>query len=358
MVSFFAITFILAGKLHFLWTEKWRLIMTAMESVNTFYKRLSKKGYTKPYLQNHVIPDWWEDEAAKDSGAFYEFKLTIARRLGLDLKSILDQSQSIRVRDSGACHFKTKNNHEESKNTQALARTLAEMAAASIRVPYLGLPESGCDIRKSIISKNKPWVGFIELLDYLWSNGVPVLFLANIHPKWLKMEGMVTMVNGRPVIILAKNTLSCAWQLFILAHEVGHIVKGHLNKYTTYADKKVDKLDIDPIEQEATHAAIEMLTSDGDTQFVSTSGRWLSSDDLAMQSIRYGQEHEVDPGHIALNYGYQIKQISTANSALKIIEPESNAPALLARKLIENLDEEALPEDSYLYLLKMCGADA
>lgn len=328
------------------------------ELIQNFYNRLSNTGYTKPYLKKYIFPDWWEDKAALNPSAFYELKLIVARRLGLDLKSILDAKKPIEFSNAGPCHFKNGNNIHDKKNTQNLSRMLAEMAAAAMSIEYQGLPNSGSQIRNEILSQSKPWVGFAELLDYLWINGVPVLFLANIHPKWRKMEGMVTVVDNRPVITLSKNTHSCAWQLFILAHEVGHIIKGHLQNYTTFADDKINKNDQDPVEQEANHAAIELLTDDGDTTFVSSSGSWLSSDELATQSIHYGREHKIDPGHIALNYGYAINQINTSNAALKIIEPNSNAPAMIVRKMIEFLDEDLLPEDSYLYLLNMCTEKA
>ena len=328
-------------------------------AITTFYKRLSDSGYTKPYLKTHVFPDWWEDDAANESGAFYELKLILSRRLGLDLNSLLDTSCPIQFKDTGTCHFKTTSQQEKSdkKNTQSLARALAEIASSAVRREYVGLPKSGVGVREEILSKQKPWVGFGELIDYLWSKGIPVLFVNNIHKRWKRMDGMVTLVKNRPVIILSKKTLSCAWQLFILAHEVGHIINGDLEGYTTYADAEVDKDDSDPIEQKANHTAIEILTSDGGTNFALESGMWLSADDLAYHCIHFGRELQIDPGHIALNYGYVQKQIATSNAALKIIEPESNVQALMARKLIENLDEDAIPEDSYLYLLKMCGPE-
>jgi len=304
-----------------------------------------------------VFPDWWDDEAASDPSAFYELNLTIAKRLGLDFKSLLDNNQEIRFRNSGTCLFKTTNGTENAniEQVQALARTLAEMVAISTPVPYKKLPSSALDIRKTILAQSKPWIGFVELVDYLWANGVPVLYLANLHPNWRKMEGMVTVVNNRPVIILTKHELSCAWQLFILAHEVGHIICSHLDNVQTLADDKITENNTDPIEQAANKAAIELLTADSDTKIVSYSGTWLTADDLAIQSIHFGKHGLIDPGHVALNYGKSMKQIPTARAALKTIEPDSNAPSFLTRKLVENIADDVLPEESYLYLLKMCG---
>ena len=59
-----------------------------------------------------------------------------------------------------------------------------------------------------------------------WAHGVPVMYWRNLGTAsengW---HGGST--NGRPVIILSKASQLWAWQLFILAHEVGHVALGH-----------------------------------------------------------------------------------------------------------------------------------
>lgn len=332
--------------------------MTAImaESINAFYKRLSQAGLKRPYVRKHGFPDWWDDEHATDTGSFYEAKLTLARRLGLDLESVLAGDQPIRFRQIGICRFKAKRGDEPCQQApaQALARTLAEIAAVAAQLPYHSLPSSGLKIREEILSQRRPWVGFEDLLSYLWAHGIPVLFLADPPPP-IGMDGMVTMVNGRPVIVLARNEKHGSWLLFILAHEVGHIALGHAGENETITDKKITKLDRDPEEQDANRCAIEMITADSDTAFGSATGRWLGSEQLAHAAIKYGHEHNIDPGHIALNYGKANEQMAAARGALNIIEHASaRAQDILYRYLVENINPECLPEDSYDFLMRMC----
>lgn len=331
---------------------------TTVKSIRSFYKRLSEVGFRRPYVLKHGFPDWWEDEHADDAGTFYEAKLTLARRLGLDLSSVLADDQPIRFRNIGACRFKAKRNDEPCQQgpAQALARTLAEIAAAAVETPYRPLPSAGSTIREDILSQGHSWVGFEELLSYLWDHGIPVLFLAHPPPP-TGMDGMVTMVKGRPVIILARNEKHGAWLLFILAHEAGHITLRHVGENETLTDKKIKKAAQDPEEKEANRCAIEIITANGNTAFGSTTRRWLSAEQLAYAAIKYGHEHHIDPGHIALNYGNANKQMGAARDALKIIEQASaRAQDVLFRYLVENINPDRLPEDSYDFLMQMCGS--
>ena len=322
------------------------------------YKRLANVGLHKAYVREFGFPDWWEDGYAAEAGHFYEAKLTLARRLGLELGSVLADDQPIRFRDIGNCRFKTKRNKElcQQGPAQSLARTLAEMAAVAVATPYRPLPSTGLTLREDILSERHPWVDFEGLLTYLWAHGIPVLFLSNPPPP-AGMDGMVTMVRGRPVVVLARKDKSCAWQLFILAHEAGHIALGHVRDNETLTDNKIDKQDKDPEEAGANHAAIEIITANGNTTFGSTTGRWFSAEQLAHEAMRYGAEHHIDPGHIALNYGNANGQMPAARAALKIIEPDSvRAQDIIFRRLVENIDPDRLPEDSYDFLMRMCGS--
>jgi len=330
---------------------------TSVESIKSLYKRLSHIGLKRPYIRMHGFPDWWDDEYANDSGMFYEAKLTLARRLGLDLASVLNDVQPISFRNIGACRFKTRVNDsaEEQTPAQALARTLAEIASTAIELPYHQLPTTGLNIREDILAQGHPWISFEYLLSYLWTRGIPVLFLSN-PPSPVGMEGMVTMVNNRPVIILARNEKHSAWLLFILAHEVGHIALRHISEDETLTDKKINKRDQNPEEKEANHCAVEIITADGNTKFVSSTGQWLNAEKLARDAIHYGREHHIDPGHIVLNYGDANKQMGTARSALNIIEEASPcAQSILFRYIVENINPDLLPDDSYDFLMRMCG---
>lgn len=324
-------------------------------TMKSLYKRLSARGFRKPYVQRVGLPDWWCDDAAQDPSALYQAQLTLARRFGLDLESVLNMGSEIQFK-SNHCRLKTDKNTEDhaTLEAQAVAHAIAEMVLAATRASFQPLPSSGAALRAEILGQNQPWVSLKSLVDYLWAHGVPVIHLANLHPSWRKMDGMVTKVKGRPAIILTRADKSLAWQLFILAHEVGHIIRGHLGATDTIADEKISKEASDPEEQEANRSAIEILTGDEQTKYDS-GGTSFSPQSLAKAAIAHGQEHDVDPGHVALNYGYSLNQIPLGRAALRFIEPGADAPSLITSKLLEDIDPSALPDDSYDYLLTMCG---
>jgi hypothetical protein len=71
-----------------------------------------------------------------------------------------------------------------------------------------------------------------------------------------------------------------------------------------------------------------------------------------------------DPTHIVLNYAHSMSATGgqfwgVANAALKILEPNANAPAMVRRALDEYLDWSALPGDSSEFVARMTkiGAD-
>jgi hypothetical protein len=324
------------------------------EPIKSLYKRLREVGFTKNYVKNYGFPDWWEDEQADDEDIFYEAKLTLTRRLGLDLRSVLDPSQPLEFRSFGPCRFKAKQGDKpfQAISVQSITRIMAEIAVAGLAKPYSPLPSKGSSIREEILAEGHPWVSFESLLGYLWKRGIPVLFLAQ-SPGSPKMDGMVTMVKGRPVIVLARNRQYGSWQLFILAHEIGHIVLGHVNDNETLFDEEILASTENPQEKEANICGLEIITGDGGTEFKVDS--WLSTNQLAHIAIQYGKQHQVDPGHVALNYGKVNGQMPAAQGALSIIERASaRSQDVIYRHLVENIDPDRLPEDSYSFLMSLC----
>jgi len=330
--------------------------MTASsESMNAMFKRLKDQGYPKPFVKK-VLPDWWAESASEDPALLYEAKLRLSKYFGLDFRSLLDDKSVLIFRSAGNCKFKTTQGTEECDRShiESIARSIAELAAASIKTPFIGVPSSK-EIRDTILKNGQPWVSFDNLLDYLWVKGIPVIHITNIPSSWRKMDGMVTMVNGRPVIILSRKELASSWQLFILAHEVGHILHGHIQDGDSLIDDKIVEDSADKEEIEANDEAIAIITEKSGTKIVPSARTWLKADHLAQAAKEYGEEHKIDPGHVVLNYGHTNKQMGAARSALKILYPGDNAIQTIRNMMKENLTSELVPEDSFHYLCYMCG---
>jgi hypothetical protein len=325
------------------------------------YHRLSAIGLTRPFVRAVALPDWWDDEIAAVPAGYTEALLHLSRHLGLALDSLQDRSKPLALRDFGPCKF--KKTAGTSDDDLALARAIgtrtAQLVATAMAEPFEQLPASALEVRLQILDQGACWIGLRELLNYCWSIGIPVVFLAQFPPHAKKMHGMTALFKGRPVIVLSKNQKSAAWILFILAHELGHILAGHLAEGTVLLDQDVDKNERDPEEDEANSLALELIAGESDFS-VLTTGRWLKASELAKEAHEFGSQHHIDPGHIVLNYAHTMGDSfwGVANAALKHLEPGVNAPDLVRSILADKLNWSALPKDSCEFLMRITGAES
>ncbi|MEZ6099096.1 MAG: ImmA/IrrE family metallo-endopeptidase [Pirellulaceae bacterium] len=330
---------------------------TAQNPMKTLYQRLRAVGFDTPYVQNMALPSWWEDSVAEAESGYQEGLLLLSRHLGLSLKSLQDSAAPLELRDFGPCNFKKTQGVTEDE--LAIARSIctraAQIAAASIPTPWNGrIPADGSEIREAILSAGARWVSLSSLVDWCWNNGIPLLHVTSFPRSSRKMDGMAALVDGRPVIVLCKNVKQEAWLLFILAHELGHIVRGHVSQNGVLVDEHIAKDSTDDQETEANATAIEILTGDSDCRF-SSPGRWPNAKDLADAAKEHGRIHQIEPGHIVLNYSnYKGPSFhALGNAALKLIYPHPDATKLVHDKMAANLDWSGIPEDSSEFLMRV-----
>lgn len=332
---------------------------TAEKPIEQLYRRLREVGVDTPYIKKTALPSWWDESVAESPSGYQETLLLLSRHLGLSIKSLQDDNCPPELRDLGPCNFKKSKGVTEDDLTisRAICTRAAQIAAASIQTPWQGaIPKSGALIRESILRTGAPWVGLSSLVDWCWLNGIPVLHVSHFPKSTRKMDGMAAVVEGRPVIVLCKRVKQEAWLLFILAHELGHIVRGHVSLNGVLVDEHVSKENdsTDEQESEANATAVEILTGNANCRFFST-GRWPNAQKLADMARTYGQRHQVDPGHVALNYSSNRGPdfLPLGNAALKLISPRGDAPKLLHEKMAAAMDWSGIPEDSAEFLMKV-----
>ena len=75
---------------------------------------------------------------------------------------------------------------------------------------------------------------------------------------------------------------------------------------------------------------------------------------MAKAAYQAGIHEQIDPGHIVLNYAYQMGSdyFAVANAALKLLEPHSDAAGLVRSRMIAHLDKTKLSEDTYEFILR------
>lgn len=294
-----------------------------METNAAQFKRrlISSTGLSESAI-NAAWPGWWSDEADTSLAAQSELRFTLARKLGLDPRSLLADESPRFVWDDSA---KYKNYHGDLQSERA--------AITSFGVTLGRMLVRGCDpaveihdmnplsLRKILLEKsNADFVDLKVLLTLLWSLGIPVAHL-RIYPLSAKHMCAMSVRSGeRFAILLAKDGNYPAATTFHLAHEIGHIALGHLAGADAVVDMD-DPMEADVSDKEETEAdryALALLTGSEDFSVINA-GNGSSAKQLAEQANAASRTHHIEPGVIALCYGHASKDWAVASGALKHI---------------------------------------
>lgn len=330
--------------------------------------RLNSLGLPKKFVRDKILPDWWDDDYEAAPGAVTQAAGYISRRLNLDFNSLLEFEHEPTLKLSSQAKFKTQQGQdiESASIGHCLAARIAELVTYACKPKYQPIDDLPiADIRKELIARQK-FVNLVGLLDFCWSRGIPVLHFAEFPKGFPKFDGMVSYFHDRPVIIISRNQKSPAWLLFIAAHELGHIQKKHIEN-GAIVDEVIELRSEDTEEIEANEVAAELLVGKPDISYDSRR-RFFSGEQLASEAQKTSTRDSIDPGVIALNFAWNKanqaqtkhdKSIvwATALKALKIIEGDANAPAIINSYLDRYLDWEKLSQDNQEYLAAMTGLD-
>ena len=324
----------------------------------TLFRSLAKLGVSETYLRQIALPEWWDDEIASTPAGRDELHLILSRVLGLDALSL--RAGKPRFTPQPVPKFKAAKGLDD--DALAMARQIgvhvARLVAVGVAAP-VAVPNRAAEVRSAILKQGRPWVDLESLLDFCWRCGIGVVHVAKWPPQCKKMAALVASVAGRPVVVVADNHRATAWSLFILAHELGHVVLGHVPADAVLIDAEVDKESKDREEAAANRFAVELLTGSERTRVVAVD-RLPRAMDLVASARQRGAELGIDPGHYVLNYAASMGSSfwGVANAALRELEPDADAAALIRSKLHENLDWSRLPSTSAEFVLRVIGAES
>lgn len=292
-------------------------------TMKDIYQKLSLIGLKKKKV-NECMPDWWLEnctEITKTEAGIQETLWRIANNFSIDYGSLIESFSEKDKKPKfifGSHLFKHSQNLSETELQPAVSVAMF-IAKNTIRVYEKPLADlnglTALSIREQLL-QNAKWLDFETLLDYTWSLGIPVIFSSNIPPK--KMDGLALKIQDRPVIILTKGRTH-GYLVFDLAHELGHIVLGHLNQKKMIVDEKISANDKETefFEQQADEFALELLTGVGNTKFVTK--KHYSPIGLSQAVLKKANEYHIDPLHIVLNYGHSSGQFPLANQVLSYL---------------------------------------
>jgi hypothetical protein len=309
-----------------------------------------------------VWPTWWSEDADSSSSARADLAFTVARGLGLDPASLMGGGAP-RFLWRAEARFKHRANEDdlELAGITSFGRSVAAVLVSATPEGSAFPTTSAAGLRERILASGRPYVDLGDLLALCWTVGIPVAYLRVFPWQRKRMAAMVAAVATRSAILLAKDASYPPAIAFYVAHELGHLLLGHLSVDRMIIDLGDPAVGITPgdddEEQQADAFALELLTGDPSPQ-VAVEGASANATRLAHAATEAARETQVEPGLIAQLFGYATSNWEVATGALKVLYGEGrpvwiNVNAVARR----SLDLDLLPDESARYLDAVLGAE-
>lgn len=314
---------------------------------NEVIKKLKVAGISRSFIKSYVLPGWWDEGMLATESGIEHGLAYLSSFFNIPMAKLLEDAD-LREQGTVAVSYKKRSNSPDDSLGRAtlLGLWVARLIASACKIPYSELPADATLVYRELSRGKKNGVSFSDLIAYAWSHGIPVVRITppktGNHP-----DGLCTVVDGRPVIILMKKQDSRAWQEFILAHELGHAARGHVFRDAegTLVDRLSGDMSRGAIEDEANRWGCASLSGNPLTDMSTAwSDRPALGKDLSLMAFREAARSNIDPGFLILNYARGIKDYRLGNAALMNLD-DRNAFAILDEKLRDHIDEEDLSQE-------------
>lgn len=323
-----------------------------VQNAKTIYEGLKGLGLTRAQVRK-LLPGWWSPDAEQHADGVAELCLLIGRRLSLDVRALMNGE--IRQKESSltvAYKHRADATPQSLLASTCIATSLAQAVVAAIPQPYVRIPGSPSELADRAREIGQGVVSLSSLIDTSWAMGVPVIPIPNLPVGIRKMDGAVIRVGDRPAIIVSKKKSSRAWLAFIVAHEIGHIGCGHLDREGSIVDVSLQEQSTyeaesssDADEREADAFALSLFGGESVEREIRTWPEWASPVDLAVRAREAAPAFGVESGHLVLRYAFRTKRWPDAMSALRFLSEDADAEALMKSCLVRNLDLEIVADD-------------
>ena len=318
-------------------------------------RRLHDAGFSSAAI-DAAWPSWWSDQLASEPSGQAELRFALARRLGVSPKSLSGE----RVEFIWKREAKFKNGPTPGADIGPLLTSFATSFGRSMTAaapPLANLDSfTALDLRRMIM-KDRPFVDLQGILSFCWAVGIPVVHLQVLPLKSQSMHAMAVTVGERPAVLLARNSNFPAPTAFTIAHELGHIVLGHVAPSSALIDL-VDPASADSSDDQelaANRFALALLTA-SEYPEIDTNVETFNAPSLADAAIKASTHYGIEPGTLALLYAHASGTWARSMSALKFIytdpRPVWRDVNAIAKRQI---DWDAMTPDEVDYALKVMG---
>lgn len=321
-------------------------------TMSVLYQKLKKlnPGFTHQYIREQGLPSWWDDALNDKPLATLEGAGHIAKRLNIDLLSLLEEEIP---RFKPLPHTKFKYHRQGASDTPNAAHQIASSIAVTVAhataLEYQLIPADPQQIRRTILEKH-PQVTLYSLLHYCWEHGIAVVYFNRYPKKTRKITGMIQWQENQPVIVLSGGKIHPACLAFDLAHELGHLALGHVQKEDKILiDDAIEANTKDVEEAESNRFAVTLLLDNLDNHISHKSFKDTQAFTNYLKQLSH-QYPTVDLGAIAFNYAWHRSNpkqnyFPLAMGAVKILSGESCGRSAIQKFLENHLDWPNLSED-------------
>lgn len=325
--------------------------------------RLNALGMS-PEVVEAVWPTWWSEEAEGSPSARTELRFGISRRLGIDPRSLLGADNEPRfLWGGGEARFKNLSGESEVERTglSSFGRAVASILLQATPAAPLGITGTPATaLRDAILARGREFVDLGSLLMMCWGVGIPVVYLRVFPWSAKRMAAMTVRVGDRSAILLGRDSDYPAPVAFHLAHEIAHIGLGHLESAEAIVNVDPPDLALDSADEEESSAdrfALELLTGRPDLVVTEAeNSAAASAGGLAQVVLQEGPRLGIEPGTLALCFGYSTQEWKATFGALKAIySPPTPAWQAVNEVARSQLEPEAIPQDASHYLASVLG---
>jgi Zn-dependent peptidase ImmA (M78 family) len=319
--------------------------------------RLRSAGISRAAIRA-AWPSWWSKEAASSPSARAELRFALARRLGLEPKPLLGERVKFVWHDEAKFKYLTTEDAAQRAALTSFGLSVGRLLLRATPGGPLRISDAA-GLRDAILMGSR-FVDLNSIIAACWALGIPVIHLRVFPLEAKSMHAMVVAFDRRFAILLGRDAVYPAPVAFTIAHEIGHVMLGHLADAPALVDleESAKTRDADEQEKEADRFALTLLTGSPEPD-IRTNFERFNAPTLAKAVLDAADRYRVEPGTLALCLAYRRNAWSVAMASLRFIYDKSR-PAWREVNGIANhqLDWDAVGDEAAAYLRNvMTGND-
>ena len=187
------------------------MVMTT--NFNSLTACLSSFGIDKNFLHRIILPDWWTEDVLSSKAGYMQTLSIIAKNLNLNLSDLLTNPDKFNLINQYPIKFKKAANvniSHEDLWPNVIASRIANLIEETFLLPPQKPGEDIFKLRNDFLQKFDK-IELSSVLDFLWTMGIPVIYISQFPRDVHKMDGMVVKSGDRFIIFISKNRRHNAW---------------------------------------------------------------------------------------------------------------------------------------------------